>query len=41
MCNRGEELMKIVLGKGITEIGTLVGELFKCHSLKCNGFTTE
>ena len=40
MCNM-EEKMKIVVGKGISEIDTLMGKLFKCHKLKCNAFTTE
>jgi hypothetical protein len=36
-----EERMEVVLGKGISEIGTLMGRLFKCHNLKCNALTTE
>jgi hypothetical protein len=27
--------------KGISEIGTLMGKLFKSHKLKCNAFITE
>jgi len=36
-----EERMKIIVGKGISAIGILMGKLFKYHKLKCNAFTTK
>jgi len=41
MCDMEEERMKIIVGKGISAIGILMGKLFKYHKLKCNAFTTK